>query len=260
MFSFSTLGNSAQLRGIPPSERPTLTRQVSKDLLPGTSAFRRPVNRPVQKRGSGSEKSVARGEQLRAIASSSLSADCGDGESIRYLSSFGFSDDDICKIVTTAPEILALSRSRVQGVLEFLLGLVASTDKIRSIVLRHPDALLSPLDTKAKPAVEFLYDLGLDRESVSSILVRYPHVLGHGVKSDLTPQVHYLVSLGVSREAIPALVKERPQVLGECIEPVIRYLKMLGLKRRDIGKMLASFPIDYSIPVQCPKKTESHQE
>lgn len=169
-------------------------------------------------------------------------------EPLRSLLDFGFSDEEISKVLHQAPGVECLSQTRLDALLQYLLRKVATPKRVRSLVLRHPEALLVSVDLKAKPAVQFLKEVGLDDAGISSVLMRFPHVLGYGVKSDLIPQMHYLLSLGVAKEDLPHLIEHRPQVLSEYIEPVVRYLKVLGLKRTDIGQVLETFPIDYSLP------------
>lgn len=161
---------------------------------------------------------------------------------------FGFTEKELSKVLHKAPGIASLSQTRLEAILQYLLRIVTATKRVRCLVLRHPEALLVSVDLKAKPAVQFLKEVGLDDPGISSVLTRFPHVLGYGVKSDLIPQMHYLLSLGVTKEDLPGLIEHRPQVLSEYIEPVIRYLKVLGLKRTDIGQVLETYPIDYSLP------------
>lgn len=165
------------------------------------------------------------------------------------LTNFGFTDDDVCKVVGTIPNIQVLSDSRVMAVLKYLEDQVGSRDHVVGLVLRYPEALTIPLELKVKPAVGFLHDVGLDDDAIAAVLFRFPFVIGYGVKSHLIPQMHYLLSLGICKEDLPRLIEKRPQVLGNYIEPVISYLKRIGLKRTQIGSLLETYPIDYSFSI-----------
>lgn len=260
------LADARLRRGLEPTALPSKapsnprTRPVTRDCLPwgrptsSCSSFAHGCHRAT-----GSARAFPIQEKChpevacKAANPGAGVADVSDGwssPSLTFLAQLGFSEREVLKIVEKVPELCTTPvETRLVPLTDYLTGLLGSGASLRKIVLRHPQTLLYSMDRKVRPVVDFLLDLGLDKGDVAAALVRFPNVLGYSVKGDLTPQVAYLVSLGIRSDEVADLVKRRPQVLGVWIEPVVRHLKMLGVKRRDIGKMLASFPIDYSVHI-----------
>ena len=71
------------------------------------------------------------------------------------------------------------------------------------------------------------------------MVVRFPQLLNANVKAQLRPQLAVLSSLGIGRDTI----LKRPLVLGEGIETVIKFLRLCGVPRSDLHKLLRSYPI-----------------
>lgn len=151
-------------------------------------------------------------------------------------------------------------KDRAQSMLMYLLDMGLPLESVERMWGRCPELVLTQhftLNDKVKPAMAFLLEeLNFSREEVLGIITRFPFVLTYGVKSHLRPQVAFLLSLGVSQEELNGLILSRPQVLGAGIDSVVEYLKRSrGIKRHDIGKLLETWPVDYSLPVVLPADT-----
>eukprot|EP00775_Hariotina_reticulata_P012471 gene12471-12606_t len=134
--------------------------------------------------------------------------------------------------------------------LELLQSHGLQATDIELMLLRCPRLFTYSVQRQAVPVVEFLQkDLGFDQQQVASTIKRFPHLLGYQVKAHLAPHLHYLKSLGISDEQLPQLILARPHVLGTSIELVITYLrKWLRIERTNVGKLLWTYPFDYSLP------------
>lgn len=65
----------------------------------------------------------------------------------------------------------------------------------------------------------------------------------------------YLQSLGEAD--LPGLVRARPAVLGEGIEAVVRFLQLCRVQRREVHRMLRSYPMEYAMKLRLGPATLS---
>eukprot|EP00798_Chlamydomonas_sp_ICE-L_P014724 gene14724-20768_t len=77
-------------------------------------------------------------------------------------------------------------------------------------------------------------------------------IFGTNFKAHLRPQLFYLTSLGVSN--LQELVMERPLVLGEGIETVIKFLRMCGVPRKEMFRLIRSYPLDFNLKIKYVKE------
>eukprot|EP00879_Flechtneria_rotunda_P001461 GHRR01001615.1.p1 GENE.GHRR01001615.1~~GHRR01001615.1.p1 ORF type:complete len:299 (+),score=67.87 GHRR01001615.1:181-1077(+) len=169
-----------------------------------------------------------------------------EGDSlVAFLQDHGITRPVVCATRTTCTQ---LTVERVQALLELLEEQGLQPADVDSMLVKCV-TLLSCSPSNAAAIIEFLLDLGLSREQVANTIRRFPHITAYGVKSHLVPHSHYLKSLGLSNEELKQLVVLRPHVLGASIELVITYLtKWLRIKRTHVGRLLFSYPLDYSLP------------
>eukprot|EP00882_Tetradesmus_deserticola_P002930 GHRQ01003113.1.p1 GENE.GHRQ01003113.1~~GHRQ01003113.1.p1 ORF type:complete len:316 (+),score=107.49 GHRQ01003113.1:187-1134(+) len=138
---------------------------------------------------------------------------------------------------------------KVEPMLALLVHLGLQNDEIELVLLRCPKLFSYNVQSRSTPVVEFLSSLGYSQEQLRQVILRFPHVLGYDAKGHLIPHCHYLKSLGLTDGELSRLILLRPHVLGSGIEPVITYLrKWLRIERTHIGRLLWSYPLDYSLP------------
>lgn len=163
----------------------------------------------------------------------------------------GFEQRRVVEVIHRLPTLAELSvDKKIRPALGYLFSLGICLSTIQKMLVKFPELFNYDPNTKMRPVVEFLMrEVHLDEDSVCKVLEKFPFVLGYGVKSHLAPHIAYLHSLGVTHEQLPRLVLQRPQVLGEGIESLISYLLAIGVKRWEVGRLLATYPVDYIIPV-----------
>jgi structural maintenance of chromosome 2 len=87
----------------------------------------------------------------------------------------------------------------------------------------------------------------LEEAEARQMVVRFPQLLCANVKAQLRPQLAVLSSLGIDREAI----RKRPLLLSEGIETVMKFLRLCGVPRSDLRKLLRSYPIGKATVTGC---------
>jgi hypothetical protein len=129
-------------------------------------------------------------------------------------------------------------------------------------------------------------DLGFKQEEIGPLVVKFPNVLSYGVQASwisriagtflsvlvphaqhlhtlisvspppcnpqahLKPHLAYLASLG--EQDVRGLILQRPHVLGEGFEKVIKFLQLCRVPRKEIYRMLRSYPLDYCLKLKAP--------
>lgn len=167
-----------------------------------------------------------------------------------YLEHVGLRSDILAKAAYRNPSLRDLDVHRLEPVLHFFRQLGLSTADTQRMLLKCPEVFNYSLEHKIQPAMEFLDELGFSDAEKRSIILRFPQLLGYSTKGHLKPQLAYLISLGVPQTELPQLIVARPGVLGLSIDRVANYLaRRKGIPRRQVGKLLATFPVEYRIPV-----------
>ncbi|KAG1665045.1 hypothetical protein FOA52_003221 [Chlamydomonas sp. UWO 241] len=169
------------------------------------------------------------------------------------LESRGCTRADVERLLRLAPELdsadMNMERAgEVLGLLAEILGLDGG--RIARVCIKHPRMLSSPPGRVAEARDFLVQDLGMCGDDLLSLVQRFPHVLTYPVQAHLRPHVAYLGSLG--EEDVAGLVRQRPHVLGEGIESVIKFLQLCRMPRKEIFRLLRSYPLDYCIQLKAP--------
>lgn len=173
-------------------------------------------------------------------------AAAASGSSLRDLleNAGGLSEVYVDRIIGIHPEVEQyVSHHTAVAVLEELTGLGLHGSELAKVMIRHPRVLASQ---RVPEVLAFLrQDLDLGDQELRTLVKRFPQVLSYGVQAHLRPHLAYLSSLG--EDDLQGLVLQRPAVLGEGIESIVKFLQLCRLPRKQIYKMLRSYPLDYCL-------------
>eukprot|EP00877_Chromochloris_zofingiensis_P005957 jgi/Chrzof1/1614/Cz10g14190.t1 len=182
---------------------------------------------------------------------------------VTYLTSQGVEVGPLHNVLRRNPWLQSVSiKQKIKPVLQYLLDYGCTIQDIQIMLVKCPSLFSFQLQDKIIPAVAFLHHTqGMSQHDIRTVIRRFPPVLSYDVKGQLIPQVAYLKSLGVSQEDLPGLILARPQVLSNSIDLVVTYLtKWLGIKRRHVGKLLRTYPIEYALPQMSPPTMDSDDD
>ncbi|KAF5839907.1 hypothetical protein DUNSADRAFT_18321 [Dunaliella salina] len=164
-------------------------------------------------------------------------------------------------MITSGQILDEMSVEQAAPVLEYLSGLGLGSRELELVLIRYPETFKRHR-SDIEQVVEFLQtDLQFHGEELRHVITKFPAVLGLHIKAHLKPHVIYLQSLGIAREQI----LHRPLLLGEGIETVCHFLRMCRVPRKDMARLLATYPIDYCLrfdfsSLERDGKKEEHEE
>uniref|UniRef100_A0A7S3R9V1 Uncharacterized protein n=1 Tax=Dunaliella tertiolecta TaxID=3047 RepID=A0A7S3R9V1_DUNTE len=145
--------------------------------------------------------------------------------------------------ITSGAILEQLSVNQCTTVVDYLFGLGLGPRELELVLIRYPETFKRHR-TDIEQVVEFLQtDLQFHGDELRHVITKFPAVLGLHIKAHLRPHVIYLQSLGIAREQI----LHRPLLLGEGIETVCHFLRMCRVPRKDMARLLATYPIDYCL-------------
>eukprot|EP00439_Symbiodinium_sp_Y106_P014479 s8097_g2.t1 len=118
-------------------------------------------------------------------------------------------------------------------------------DKARKFV--HEAVLTRDVETKKANMLAVLEgELLLSALAIKALENRFPSIWGVSIKSRLKPVVEWLERVGLRRKQVAKVVAVFPQVLGCSIDgnlkPTVAWLEDVGLSRQQVAKVVAGFP------------------
>ncbi|GAV82146.1 mTERF domain-containing protein [Cephalotus follicularis] len=182
-------------------------------------------------------------------------------QKVNYLKEFGLSHEDVGRLVAFKPELMSCSiEDRWKPLVKYLYYLGISRDGMRRMLIIKPMVFCVELQTTIVPKVRFFQDIGIRDDAIGNMLVRFPSLLTFNLYKKIRPVVIFLMTkAGVSERDIGKVIALAPELLGchivRKLEFNVKYFLSLGIQIRQLGEMIADFPLllRYNVDLLRPK-------
>nr|GEX13795.1 transcription termination factor MTERF2, chloroplastic [Tanacetum cinerariifolium] len=145
----------------------------------------------------------------------------------------------IHQAVKSWPLLLGCSDGKLKLMIDQFRELGVTEKVFHKIITTSPQLLMQK-PREFCQVITYLKGLGLDEDSVGRILGRCPEVFMTNIDKTLKKKVEFLNELGISKKHLPRVIRKYPEM---------RYLKKIGLTKREIAFMVGRFSplLGYSI-------------
>ncbi|KAL5562985.1 hypothetical protein UlMin_032732 [Ulmus minor] len=182
-------------------------------------------------------------------------------EKVNYLKEFGLSSEEVGKLLAFKPQLMGCSiEERWKPLVKYLYYHGITRDGMRRMLSIKPMVFCIDLEATIVPKVQFFRDIGIRDDAIGNMLVKFPSLLTYSLHKKIRPVVIFLMTKGgVSERDIAKVIASGPELLGCSIvrklEINVKYYLSLGIRLRQLGEMIADFPIllRYNIDVLRPK-------
>ncbi|KAJ1393670.1 Transcription termination factor, mitochondrial/chloroplastic [Sesbania bispinosa] len=182
-------------------------------------------------------------------------------QKINYLKEFGLQSKDVGKLLAFRPQLMACSiDEQWKPLVKYLYYYGIDRDGMRRMLTLKPMVFCADLQMTIVPKVKFFQDIGVRNDAIGNMLVKFPTLLTYSLDKKIKPVVVFLMTkAGVSERDIGKVVALGPELLGCSIvhklEVNVKYFLSLGIRLRQLGEMIADFPmlLRYNIDVLRPK-------
>eukprot|EP00850_Spirogloea_muscicola_P001990 SM000007S20950 [mRNA] locus=s7:1099530:1110613:+ [translate_table: standard] len=151
---------------------------------------------------------------------------------VKFLNSLGLEGSDLVKVLQKRPQLLGFTERKLRANLAFLEELGLNELKVRKLVNKGPVLLTLSLDNNLIPTRDFFYSKGFSRDDLATMLIRLPGLLGYKVSTVLEPKYEYIT--GIMERSLEEIVKF-PQIFSyslSCrIKPRQVQIGSLGIRR-----------------------------
>ncbi|BBN00183.1 mTERF domain-containing protein, mitochondrial [Marchantia polymorpha subsp. ruderalis] len=171
---------------------------------------------------------------------------------IDYFTSVGLYRDELIKIIKLRPQLLGHQIDRIKYVVDCLLDCGVPVEDLPRIIRKAPELFSNTTFLNMASNLEFLVSMGLGAGALGKAVARRPNLLNYSLDS-MKSTVQYLLSF-MKPWDVPKLIRRYAEVLvldpHRKMHPMINYLKYLGVKSKDIGKVVLRRPqlLGYTIP------------
>ncbi|KAG5238962.1 transcription termination factor MTERF [Salix suchowensis] len=171
-------------------------------------------------------------------------------QKVNYLKEFGLSNEDVGRLLAFKPQLMGCSiEERWKPLVKYLYYLGISRDGMKEC-----------LSLNQWFSVQFFQDIGIRDDAIGNMLVKFPPLLTYSLHKKIRPVVIFLMTkAGVSERNIAKTIALGPELLGcnivNKLEINLKYLLSLGIRHRQLGEMIADFPmlLRYNIDLFRPK-------
>lgn len=182
-------------------------------------------------------------------------------QKVNYLKEFGLSNEDVGRLLAFKPQLMGCSiEERWKPLVKYLYYLGISRDGMKRMLVIKPMVFCVDLEQTIVPKVRFFQDIGIRDDAIGNMLVKFPPLLTYSLYKKIRPVVIFLMTkAGVSERNIAKAIALGPELLGCSIvnklEINLKYLLSLGIRHRQLGEMVADFPVllRYNIDLLRPK-------
>ncbi|KAJ6310670.1 hypothetical protein OIU76_015401 [Salix suchowensis] len=182
-------------------------------------------------------------------------------QKVNYLKEFGLSNEDVGRLLAFKPQLMGCSiEERWKPLVKYLYYLGISRDGMKRMLVIKPMVFCVDLEQTIVPKVQFFQDIGIRDDAIGNMLVKFPPLLTYSLHRKIRPVVIFLMTkAGVSERNIAKTIALGPELLGcnivNKLEINLKYLLSLGIRHRQLGEMIADFPmlLRYNIDLFRPK-------
>ncbi|KAJ4851446.1 hypothetical protein Tsubulata_031894 [Turnera subulata] len=177
-------------------------------------------------------------------------------DKVNYLMEFGLSIEEVGKLLAFRPELMACSiEERWKPLVKYLYYLGISREGMKRMLVVKP--MIFCFDMESNLVAK---DIGIQDDAIGNMLVKFPPLLTYSLYKKIRPVVIFLmVKAGVTESDIAKVIASGPELLGCSITKKLeinrRYFLSLGIRVRELGRMIADFPmlLRYSVDSFRPK-------
>ncbi|KAF5732687.1 hypothetical protein HS088_TW17G00217 [Tripterygium wilfordii] len=177
---------------------------------------------------------------------------------LNLLKKYGFTSDDIAKIVRARPEVLTYdAKKTLLPKIEFFLSKHISSSDLAMVFVRGPTLFCLSLEKVIIPCYDFLKSVLVNDKRVFSSLKRSPRLASSNVDKILAPNVSVMRNIGLPQSSISKLLSHSPNVFvqkPEKFDKVIRKVLSMGL-----NPLSTSFCDAIEIILQLSESTWEHK-
>ncbi|KAK4562718.1 hypothetical protein RGQ29_005284 [Quercus rubra] len=182
-------------------------------------------------------------------------------EKVSYLKEFGIGTEEVGKLIAFKPQLMGCSiEEKLKPLVKYLYYHGISRDGMKRILMSKPIVFCIDLETTIVPKVRFLQDIGIRDDAIGNMLVKFPSLLTCSLYKKIRPVVIFLMTrAGVNEKDIGKVIALGPELLGcsisKKLEVSVKYFLSLGIRYRQLGEMIADFPmlLRYNVDVLRPK-------
>lgn len=182
-------------------------------------------------------------------------------EKVSYLKEFGIGTEEVGKLIAFKPQLMGCSiEEKLKPLVKYLYYHGISRDGMKRILMSKPIVFCIDLETTIVPKVRFLQDIGIRDDAIGNMLVKFPSLLTCSLDKKIRPVVIFLMTrAGVNEKDIGKVIALGPELLGcsisKKLEVSLKYFLSLGIRYRQLGEMIADFPmlLRYNVDVLRPK-------
>ncbi|KAL4615760.1 hypothetical protein ACB092_07G150300 [Castanea dentata] len=182
-------------------------------------------------------------------------------EKVSYLKEFGIATEEVGKLIAFKPQLMGCSiEEKLKPLVKYLYYHGISRDGMKRILMSKPIVFCIDLETTIVPKVRFLQDIGIRDDAIGNMLVKFPSLLTCSLYKKIRPVVIFLMTrAGVNEKDIGKVIALGPELLGcsisKKLEVSVKYFLSLGIRYRQLGEMVADFPmlLRYNVDVLRPK-------
>ncbi|XP_050261155.1 transcription termination factor MTERF2, chloroplastic [Quercus robur] len=182
-------------------------------------------------------------------------------EKVSYLKEFGIGTEEVGKLIAFKPQLMGCSiEEKLKPLVKYLYYHGISRDGMKRILMSKPIVFCIDLETTIVPKVRFLQDIGIRDDAIGNMLVKFPSLLTCCLYKKIRPVVIFLMTrAGVNEKDIGKVIALGPELLGcsisKKLEVSVTYFMSLGIRYRQLGGMIADFPmlLRYNVDVLRPK-------
>eukprot|EP00850_Spirogloea_muscicola_P001022 SM000004S14892 [mRNA] locus=s4:32935:43984:- [translate_table: standard] len=151
---------------------------------------------------------------------------------VKFLNSLGLEGSDLVKVLQKRPQLLGFTERKLRANLAFLEELGLNELEMRKLVNKGPVLLTLSIDNNLIPTRDFFYSKGFSRDDLATMLIRLPGLLGYKVSTVLEPKYEYITE--IMERSLEEIVKF-PQIFSyslSCrIKPRQVQIGTLGIRR-----------------------------
>lgn len=182
-------------------------------------------------------------------------------QKVHYLKEFGLNIEEVGKLLAFKPQLMSCSiDDRWKPLVKYLYYLGISRDGMRRMLVIKPMISCLDLEKVIAPKVLFFRDIGIRDDAIGKMLVKFPPLLTYSLYKKIRPVVIFLMTkAGVTEKNIAKVIALGPELLGCSIanklEISLKYFLSLGIRVRQLGEMIADFPmlLRYNVDILRPK-------
>ncbi|KAK7822436.1 transcription termination factor MTERF2, chloroplastic [Quercus suber] len=182
-------------------------------------------------------------------------------EKVSYLKEFGIGTEEVGKLIAFKPQLMGCSiEEKLKPLVKYLYYHGISRDGMKRILMSKPIVFCIDLETTIVPKVRFLQDIGIRDDAIGNMLVKFPSLLTCSLDKKIRRVVIFLMTrAGVNEKDIGKVIALGPELLGcsisKKLEVSVKYFLSLGIRYRQLGEMIADFPmlLRYNVDVLRPK-------